>query len=54
LVLGESLDYNKSRNVCAAGDKCVHQPRCINPGKQYQQHYTIYVFENDQLIEKNL
>jgi hypothetical protein len=35
LVLGESLDYNKSRNTCPANDGCWHFPRCVFAGKQY-------------------
>lgn len=36
LVLGENLDYNKSRNVCPGHHKCIHFPRCLQPGRQFQ------------------
>ena len=41
LVL-ESLAVNKSRNVCPAGDKCWHWPRCLRPGHQISDNDVVF------------
>lgn len=41
LVL-ESLAVNKSRNVCPAGSKCWHEPKCIREGHQLSNQKIAY------------